>query len=925
VVLDSVGDIYLSSGHRIRKINVSTGVITTVAGTGGVGYNGDDRAATSAILNLVGGYDHGEGVAGLAIDASGNLYIVDGFNHRIRKVSAATGVITTVAGNGVSGYNGDNIPAVKASLNLTNGFVYGAYSVGIAVDSAGDLYIADSGNQRIRKVSAASGIITTVAGNGAGGYSGDNVSATSATLSAPVGVAVDKLGNLYVADRENDRIRKVSATTGIITTVAGPGVRSEVFRDGIDATQAVVYSPQYVTVDAVGNFYFGETGGGIVRKVTVSTGIINIVAGDRFSSDRYNGDNIAATTASLNTVSGAAVDSVGNLYISDSRNYRIRKVTLATGRISTVAGSGNYYGDYGDNIPATSAELSRPTGVARDSLGNLYIANGAVYKVSPVSGYVSRVFGMAAGGTINSDGSPAKVYLGGQGIAVDAVGNLYSTSDFPSQIFKLNAATGIVTTIAGTTSEGFNGDNIGATNAKLFRPFGVAVDAAGNVFIADTDNHRVRKVTVATGLMTTVAGTGADGYNGDDIAATSAFLSSPTGVGVDSKGNVYIADARNNRVRKVAAKTGIITSVARGLVDISGIYVSGIYRLPGGPRSIAVDASDNVYFADAGRIRKLVAATDTIVTVAGTGAYGYNGDQIEAVSAWLSIPAGVAVDGSGTVYIADAGTSLVRRVGTPTPLNYQGLWWNAPAGSESGWGINFAHQGDVIFATWFTYDANGKPLWLSLTAKWDGRAYWGTLYQTRGPAFNAAPFDPRGVTATNVGFAKLSFSDANTGQFFYVLNERAQTKEITRQSFGPLPTCIFGAQPDLSRATNYQDLWWATPAGSESGWGINFAHQGDTIFATWFAYDVDGAPIWLSATAPKMAVGSYKGALYRTTGPAFSAVPFLSSSVSAVEVGAFSLSFADGNSATFGYTLNGVTASKKITRQIFNSPGTICK
>ncbi len=209
--------------------------------------------------------------------------------------------------------------------------------------------------------------------------------------------------------------------------------------------------------------------------------------------------------------------------------------------------------------------------------------------------------------------------------------------------------------------------------------------------------------------------------------------------------------------------------------------------------------------------------------------------------------------------------------------NYQGLWWGAPAGSESGWGINFAHQGDIIFATWFTYDSAGKAWWLTMTAnKTAANTYSGTLYQTKGPAFSAVPFSPNQVTATAVGSGTLTFTDTSTGTFAYTVNGGSQTKAITREVFGTLPTCTFGTQPNLALATNYQDLWWAAPAGSESGWGINLTHQGDTIFASWFTYDTDGTPLWLVATAPKTTSGTYTGTLYRTTGPGFNATPFQS-------------------------------------------------
>jgi mono/diheme cytochrome c family protein len=261
--------------------------------------------------------------------------------------------------------------------------------------------------------------------------------------------------------------------------------------------------------------------------------------------------------------------------------------------------------------------------------------------------------------------------------------------------------------------------------------------------------------------------------------------------------------------------------------------------------------------------------------------------------------------------------------------NYQGLWWAAPAGVESGWGINVAHQYNTIFLTWFTYDATGKGWWLVMTGKpgvgLAANTYSGTIYATTGPAFNAQPFDPSKIKATQVGTGALTFTDTSNGTFAYTVNGVAQNKAVTREIFGPVPTCYFIGAPDYSQTTNFEDLWWAVPAGSESGWGINFTQQGDTIFATWFTYDLDGSALWLVVTAPKTAPNTYSGTLYRTTGPAFSAVPFDPSKVTATAVGSATLTFTDGNNASFAYTVNGVAQVKQITREVFGVPGTICE
>jgi hypothetical protein len=279
----------------------------------------------------------------------------------------------------------------------------------------------------------------------------------------------------------------------------------------------------------------------------------------------------------------------------------------------------------------------------------------------------------------------------------------------------------------------------------------------------------------------------------------------------------------------------------------------------------------------------------------------------------------------------------VSGIGLPAskPAPYEGLWWNSPGGSEAGWGINLAQQGDTIFASWFTYDLMGKAWWLVMTASETApNSFAGTLFQTTGPAFDAVPFPPigsaGGTSGAPVGNGTLTFSDANNGSFTYTVNGISQTKLITRETFGPLPACTFGAQPNLALATNYQDLWWNAPAGSEAGWGINLVHEGNTIVGTWFTYDLDRSSMWLVVTAYKNGATTFSGDLFRvTTGPPFNSVPFPAlgspGGGQGSIVGTATFSFFDGNSGTFTYTVNGVTQSKAITREVFAAPGTICQ
>ena len=268
----------------------------------------------------------------------------------------------------------------------------------------------------------------------------------------------------------------------------------------------------------------------------------------------------------------------------------------------------------------------------------------------------------------------------------------------------------------------------------------------------------------------------------------------------------------------------------------------------------------------------------------------------------------------------------------PPTFNVQGLWWNAPAGSESGWGISLAHQGDTVFAFWFTYDVAGRSWWLVMTARRsDTNTYTGVLYQTQGPSFAAVPFNPAMVTSSAVGTGTLAFSDARNGTFTYNVDGVNQTKAITRQVFGTPPTCIPSALSNLALATNFQDLWWAAPARSESGWSISLSHQGDNIFATWATYDVDGLPLWLSALAQRQGLSNiYNGTIYRTAGPRFDA--FDAAALGMNSVGTATFTFLDGNLGTFAYTTTGggalpaVTQTKWITRFLFgDTGGTVCQ
>ncbi len=334
----------------------SSSFMTTIAGNGVAGYSGDGGAANQAALSSP---------AGVAVDAAGNVYIADRVNNRIRKVAAVSGIISTVAGNGTIGYSGDGGQATAAELNNP---------LGIAVDAYGNIYIADAGNNCIRKVLANSGIISTIAGNGTAGFSGDNQLATAAQLNNPAGIALDISGNIYIADNLNNRIRKIAAGSQTITTIAGGGIcpSGSFCGDSALAINAALYRPVGVTVDAAGNIYIADTGNNRIRLVTANGGIIYTIIGTGIVGN--GGDGGQATSATLHNPYGVAVDTYGNVYVSDNLNNRIREVAVGVEIITTIAGNG--LGSYaGDGWIPTSAEFHNPYGIALDINGNIYVAD----------------------------------------------------------------------------------------------------------------------------------------------------------------------------------------------------------------------------------------------------------------------------------------------------------------------------------------------------------------------------------------------------------------------------------------------------------------------------------------------------------------------------------------------------------------------
>jgi trimeric autotransporter adhesin len=606
--------------------------------------------------------------ARVATDGSGNIYF--GALHSVFRVDTS-GVMMRIAGNGRSGYSGDGGPATAAQLQTP---------AGIAVDGAGNIYVADRDASVVREISS-TGTITTVAGTGTAGFNGDGGQANQAQLNVPMGLAMDGAGNLFIADSENQRIRKVS-TNGTISTVAGNG-GGGYGGDGGPATATELDEPEGVAVDAAGNIYIADTVNDRVREVSAN-GNISTVAGtgvsavygsiwDETGVSTTTGDNGPATSAAVVLPTDVTVDRAGNLYIADYGNARIRLVIKTV--ITTLAGLSTGIPPT-DGQAAVSARLAGPTGLAVDAAGNVYFAEGSIatgsglgngdYRIWKIT--TDGILKVAAGNGLESysgDGGAAAVAQlnGPASVAIDSSGNLYFADSGNHRIRRITPA-GSISTVAGNGTPGYSGDGGAAVSAQLNGPLGVAVDASGNVYVADTGNNRVRKVS-ANGVIATIAGNGNASFYGDEGPALAASIHAPQGLTIAPDGTIYIADTLNQRVRRIGTDGVIHTLAGNGLAAFSGDGTDATKQSLNMPAALALDGSGNVYVADTGNNRvRMVSPVGALSTVAGNGGAGSGGNGTAAVSVSLSSPEGVAVDSAGNLYIAESGANDLRMVGT---------------------------------------------------------------------------------------------------------------------------------------------------------------------------------------------------------------------------------------------------------------------
>jgi RHS repeat-associated protein len=758
VVTQNGSDVYIAdlADNRILEIPATSktqwgramtaGDMYAVAGsiTGQLGATASGHSLSGFLLNAP---------QGLGFDSHGNMIIADSGNDRILVVPAASGTyfgVSMTAGNvyqiaghnGTAGNSGDGAVATGSFLNQPTGV-----SVG---HSGADLYIADTGNSRIQEIYEGSqswgqtmtaGDIYTVAGqaSGASGTSGDGGAATSGHLNFEMGVAFDSSGDMYIADTGNNRVQEVAAATGTqwgvsmtandVYTVAGQASgASGTSGDGGAATSADLNGPITVQLSSTKQLYIADSINNRIQEVAATAhtewGIamtannVYTIAGNSGGACGFSGDGGTATAAKLCYPVGLFVSSSA-MYIADEVNNRVRQVSTSD-VISEYAGDGWQVATAGNGAPAVRGALFNPEGEAFDSAGNIYIADAWNNRIQEIAARSQTQFGITMNGgdvyTVAGDahGSNGTSGNGGlatsaflflpQSIASDKAGNLYIADSDNCRIQKLTASTGIISTLAGSaagTCGTYSGEGGVANLATLSQMQGVVLDPQGDIFIADTFNNRVEEVykggqsfgqTMTSGHLYTVAGTGTQGFSGDSAAATSAQLSEPDALGTDAQGNLYISDWGNNRIREVPVASGSQRGRSMTKYDIYTIAGNGTAGTAGnggpatsanlnGPGNATVDPAGDVYISDTAnnRVQEVPVASGTqwgqamtandAYTVAGsaTGASGNSGDGGPATSAKMTVAENVSLDPEGDLYITDHSDNLLREVASATP------------------------------------------------------------------------------------------------------------------------------------------------------------------------------------------------------------------------------------------------------------------
>ena len=649
---------------------------------------------------------------GIAVDGAGELYVADSSNHTIRKVSAA-GVVTTLAGSAKGNADGAGNVARFESPS------------GVAVDNRGTLYVADSGNHTIRKVTS-QGTVTTLAGL-AGAKGSQDGTGDSARFNYPYGVALDGTGNIYVTDYSDHTVRKVTPG-GIVTTLTGKAGEPD-SSDGA-AEAARFWKPQGIAVDNQGAVYVCDGGNNTIRKIT-SSGVVSTLAGtdapvETITIHDYlvprNADGQGAA-AGFNHPGGVAVDGAGTVFVADTDNGTIRRITPA-GVVTTLAGSSK-------SVPGGSgsaAGITFPAGVAVDKTGNVYVAGPyTIRKINPSGDVITLAGEEGTFGSADGAGCVAR-FKGPVGVAIDHA-NIVYVADAGNNLIRKITPDGFVRTVAG--AGGLHKVVDGRANvAKFGGAHGLAVDGVGNIYVSDSLTQTIRKITPG-GMVSTLAGK-PDGFGSTDGVGSAARFNNPHGLAVDKTGNVYVADAGNNTIRKITPD-GTVSTLAGSPEQRASADGTGSEARFDDPDDVALDSEGNLYVPDSlGRTIRKISPGGVVTTLAGSA--GLRGsDDGKGSAARFGCPVSVAVDKAGNIYVGDLGNETVRKItpdGSVTTL----------AGKTGSHGATNGKGGEARFNT---------PEGVAVDST--GNVY---LAEREGKSYNIRKITPDGVVTTLAGLAE---------------------------------------------------------------------------------------------------------------------------------------------------------------------------